>query len=350
MIIKLGTKLITKNSKPFFVAEISTNHNSNLNKTLEMIEAAKDAGADAVKFQTYTADTMTIKSNDKQYRVTNKSSPFLGKSLYSLYKKGSLPWEWHNLLKKKAQKEKILFFSSPFDISSVNFLDKLNVPCYKISSFELTHLPLIAAAAKKKRPLIISTGMGTLLEINEAVKTAKKNSCKKIILLKCTSNYPANEEDCNLISIEKLQKKFNCLVGLSDHTTGIASSITSIAYGAILIEKHFKLKNDKSSIDAKFSIDPNNFKLMVKEGINAWKAKGKVFFGPTKSEKKSIRFRRSIFAIKEIKKNEIFTHKNIKILRPAIGLKPKFYFDMIGKKSRANIKKFSPIKFKDFKR
>ena len=151
MIIKLGTKLITKNSKPFFVAEISTNHNSNLNKTLEMIEAAKDAGADAVKFQTYTADTMTIKSNDKQYRVTNKSSPFLGKSLYSLYKKGSLPWEWHNLLKKKAQKEKILFFSSPFDISSVNFLDKLNVPCYKIASLELTHLPLIAAAAKKKK-------------------------------------------------------------------------------------------------------------------------------------------------------------------------------------------------------
>lgn len=350
MIIKIGSRIISKDSKPFFVAEISTNHNSKLNKTLEMIEAAKFAGADAVKFQTYTADTMTVNSKEKQYCVTNKNSPFFGKSLYSLYQKGSLPWEWHEVLKKKAEKEKILFFSSPFDISSLNFLSKLKVPCFKIASFELTHLPLIAAAAKKSKPLIISTGMGSFNEIKNAVLTARRNKCKKIILLKCTSTYPADEKDSNLISIKELQKKFNCLIGFSDHTLNIASSITSIAYGAVLVEKHFKLKEDRTSIDSRFSIDPYTFKQMVDECLNAWKAKGKVFFGPTKNEKKSIRFRRSIYAVKDIKKSELFSEENIKVLRPAHGIEPRFYFEIIGKKSTKKIKKFSPIRIKDFRK
>ena len=344
MFLKIGKKKIGAKFKPFFVAEISTNHKSNFKTACDLIDVAKNCGADAVKFQTYTADTMTLDSDSKNFIIKNKSSPFYKKTLYSLYKKGSMPWEWHKELKIKAEKNDLIFFSTPFDETSLNFLSNLKVPCYKIASFECTDLPLIALVAKKRKPMIISTGMATINEISDAVYTAKKNGCSKIVLLKCTSNYPAKVEDSNLLSIPYLRKKFNCLVGLSDHTLGIGASIASVSYGAVMIEKHLKLNKNFRSIDSKFSMDPKEFKLLIDETTLAWKSSGKIFFGPSKNEKISKKYRRSIFAINNIKKNEKFSKYNIRVLRPNIGMQPKFFTKILGKKAKKEIKIGTPIK------
>lgn len=345
MSFKIFGKKIHKNSKPIIVAEISANHQKKLSTIYKIIDQAKKAGADAIKVQTFKPDTMTLNLNNKNFLVKNPKSKFFRKKLFDLYSEASLPLSWHSKIKKYSKKKKIFFFSSPFDQETANFLETLNVPCYKIASFECTDLNLIAHIARKKKPMIISTGMASLKEIEDAITTARKNGCKKIILLKCTSGYPANYDDANLRSIPYLSKKFNCLVGLSDHTFGSVVPISSIIYGAVLIEKHIKLNDDASSPDSHFSLNPTDFKKMVDDINQAYLAKGRIFFGVTKSEKNSIKYRRSIIAIENIKKGEKLTIKNIKVLRPYIGLKPKFFNQVIGYKARKTIYKGDPIKF-----
>jgi len=345
MSFEIFGKKINKNSAPIIVAEISANHQKKLSTIYKIIDQAKKAGADAIKVQTFKPETMTLNLNKKNFLVKNTKSKFFKKKLFDLYSEASLPFEWHSKIKKYAEKKKIFFFSSPFDQHSADFLESLNVPCYKIASFECTDLNLISHVAKKKKPIIISTGMASLKEIKDAVTTARKNGCKKIVLLKCTSGYPSKNEDANLKSIPYLSKKFNCLVGLSDHTLGSVVPISSVVYGAVLIEKHIKLNDKGSSPDSHFSLNPTQFRQMVDDIKMAHLAKGKIFFGVTKSERNSIKYRRSIISIKNIKKGEKLTNNNIKVLRPFIGLEPKFFNQVIGYRAKKNINKGDPIKF-----
>ena len=340
MPIKILSRRIGVDYKPFIIAEISANHNQSISKALKIIKGAAEAGVDAVKLQTYTAETMTLK---KRNIIQDKKSPWQGKDLYELYKKGSTPWKWHKKLFSYANKLGLIAFSTPFDISSVDFLKKLKVPLYKISSFEITDLPLIKKVALTKKPIILSTGMATFLEIKEAVKILKKNGANQIILLKCTSAYPTQAEDVNLSTIPVLRKKFKCEVGLSDHTIGEVSAITSIGYGATVIEKHVTL-DKKNSIDGLFSLDLAELKKFVRNIRYAKKCSGQIRFGPTRNELKNLKYRRSIVAIKKIKKGEKFSDINVKCMRGVNGLKPKFYFKIINRISKKNINYGEPIK------
>lgn len=344
MTIKILSRSIGSKYEPFIIAEISANHNQSISQALKIIKGAAKAGVDAVKLQTYTPDTMTIK---KKNIIIDKKSPWKGKDLYELYKKGSTPWKWHKKIFSYAKKLGLIAFSTPFDASSVDFLKKLKVPLYKISSFEITDLPLIKKVALTRKPVILSTGMATFSEIQEAVKTLKKNGTKKIILLKCTSAYPTQEKDVNLSTIPVLRKKFKCEVGLSDHTIGEVSAIASIGYGATVIEKHVTL-NKKKSIDGIFSLDLDELNKFVKKIRLAKKCSGQIKFGPTKNELKNLKYRRRIVAIKDIKKDEKFSEKNIRCMRGVNGLKPKFYFKIINKKSKKYINYGEPIKIKHF--
>jgi pseudaminic acid synthase len=327
--LKIGIK-----HKPFIIAEISGNHNGSLTNALKIVRSAAKCGVSAIKLQTYTADTMTINSKKKDFLIKDKNSLWKGYTLYNLYKKAHTPWNWHKAIFNEAKKNGILYFSTPFDHTAVKFLEKFNLPIYKVSSFENTDLRLIKIIAKTKKPLIISLGMANLKEINEAVKTARKNGCKKIILLKCTSDYPAKPEDANLISIEYLKKKFKCEVGLSDHTLGVATSVAAIARGATVIEKHFIYDKKLKGVDSKFSLDFKEMKRLVDESLCAWKSIGKVDFRPSKSERKNLKFRRSIYIVKDMKKGEKFSIENIKCIRPGYGVDTK-HFDNILRKTAA---------------
>ena len=342
--ISISGKKISENSKPFLIAEMSGNHNQSLSKALKIVKAAYEAGADAIKLQTYTADTMTINSKNKIFQITEKKNLWRGQTQYSLYEKAQTPWAWHKKIFDYAKKLGIICFSSPFDETSVDFLEKLNVKIYKIASFENDHYPLLKKVAKTKKPMIISTGMLSLKELKNIVNYVKKNGCKKLILLKCTSAYPADPKDANLLTMKEMRKIFKCEVGLSDHTVGMGTSIAAITMGASVIEKHFKFDKEDITVDSKFSMDTNNFKIFKKEFDSAWLAKGVKFFGSTKSEKSFEKNKRSIFAIKDIEKGEKFTKENIRVLRPRVGLVPLFYDKILGKKATKNIKKNDPIK------
>ena len=344
MINILGRKISNK-SKPFLIAEMSGNHNQSLSKALKIVKAACEAGADAIKLQTYTADTMTINSRNRIFQITEKKNIWRGQTQYSLYEKAQTPWAWHKKIFDYAKKLGIICFSSPFDESSVDFLEKLNVKIYKIASFENDHYPLLKKVAQTKKPMIISTGMLNLKELRNIVNYVRKNGCKKLVLLKCTSAYPAEPKDLNLLTMQEMRKIFKCEVGLSDHTVGMGASIAAISMGASVIEKHFKFDEKDVTVDSKFSMDKNNFKIFKTECENAWLAKGVKFFGSTKSEKSFEKNKRSIFAIKDIKKGEKFTQENIRVLRPRIGLVPLFYDKILNKKAAKKIKKNNPIKF-----
>ena len=350
--IKIGNRNIGKNYKPFIVAEMSGNHNQSLKKAIKIIDKAADCGVDAVKIQTYTPDTLTINSKRSDFKIEDKNSLWKNQTLYELYQKAYTPWEWHKTIFSHCKKRNLICFSSPFDSTAVDFLHKNNVPAYKIASFEINNIPLIEQIAKKKKPMIISTGLASFSEIKEVVKISKKNGCKKIILLKCTSSYPAEAKDSNIATIRDLQKKFNCEVGLSDHTKGIGVSIASISHGATFIEKHFTLDRKEGGVDSEFSMEPDEMKQLVIESNRAWLSLGKIFYGSTKSEKKSIKFRKSIYVIKKIKKNEKFTKNNIKIIRPGYSLEPKYFNEILGLKSNKNfeigdiLKKSNIVNFK----
>jgi pseudaminic acid synthase len=323
------------------VAEVSANHGQNFNRAVSLIKKAKECGADAVKFQAYTPDTLTIDCRSKYFRI--KHPKWGGQTLYELYKKAYIPWEWLRKLKKVADDAGILFFATAFDKTSVDFLEELNVRLHKISSFELVDLPLIEYAAKTKKPLMISTGMADSGEIREAVAAAKKAGAKEIILLKCVSNYPARPEEMNLRAIPYIRELFGCPVGLSDHSIGIGASVCAAALGASVIEKHFTLSRKIKTPDSFFSIEPQELKELVENVRVVEKALGEAKHKLTKEEKKSRVFRRSLFAVKDIKKGEIFSLENVQSIRPAYGLKPKHISAVLGRRAKRDIKRGTPL-------
>ncbi len=343
--MRIDKKKIGLNLRPFIIAEVSANHGGSLKKVLKIIDAAANAGVDAIKLQTYTADTITIKSDKKNFQIKDKNSLWKGRTLYSLYKEASTPWEWHEAIFRRAKKKKLICFSSPFDLTAVNFLNKLNVPCFKIASSECIDIPLIEKVAKTNKPIIISTGMATEEEINEAIKTIKKNGRSKYALMKCTASYPAKEDELNLATINYMRKKFKCEVGFSDHSISNVAAISSIAHGATFIEKHIVIKKNDQVLDAKFSADPNQFKDLVRDTYFAWLSIGKKKFGPTLSEKNSIKYRRSLYVVKEVKKGEIISKKNIRSIRPSGGLLPKNFKKVIGKKFKKSANIGTPLKW-----
>ncbi len=332
----------TLKEKVFIVAELSANHAQDLNLAKETIHAMKEAGADAVKLQTYTPDTMTINSR-KEHFLIKQGTLWDGKTFYDLYKEAYTPWEWHAELKELAEKLGLVFFSTPFDKTAVDFLEELNVPIYKIASFEITDIPLIEYVASKGKPVIISTGIATLSDIEEAVNACRRVGNDQIVLLKCVSTYPTPLEDVNLRTIPNMAETFGCPVGLSDHTLGISVPIAAVALGARVIEKHFILSKDIDSPDREFSLTPDEFKEMVKAVREVEKALGKVTYELTEKMKKSREFARSLFVVKHMKKGEVFTEENVKSIRPGYGLHPKYLKDILGKRARKDIEKGTPL-------
>ena len=320
---------------------MSANHGQNFTLAKRIVKEAKKSGADAIKLQTYLPQTMTLSSNKRYFQVRHHK--WGGQSLYQLYKKAYTPWWWHKELKKIADDSGIIFFSTPFDKKAVDLLEGLGVPLYKVASYELTDLPLIKYIAQTHKPIIMSVGMATRKEIKEAVDTARANGARDIILLKCTSNYPADPTDINLMTLPDLKKSFRTLVGFSDHTLGIGVAIAAVALGAKVIEKHLTLSRKIKSPDSFFSTEPEEMKKLVTNVRIAEKALGKVFYGYTKSERNDRFSRRSIFVSKDIRKDEILTEENIRIVRPSHGLEPKYFEKVLGRKVKKNIKVGTPL-------
>jgi pseudaminic acid synthase len=327
--------------KCFIVAEISANHGCNFNRAAAMIKKAKECGVDAVKFQTYTPDTLTLNVDNKYFRI--KHPQWGGQTLYQLYKEAHTPWKWFKKLKKIADEEGIVFFSTAFDKTSVDFLEEIGVPFHKISSFELVDLPLIKYAAQKRKPLILSTGMASVSEIKEALSLARKAGAAEVMLLKCISSYPAKPESMNLKTIQDMEHRLNTPIGISDHTLSIGVPIAAVTFGARMVEKHFTLSRNKRTPDHFFSLEPHELKILVKEIRNAEKAVGNVYYGITDEEKKSKIFRRSLFASKDINKGDFFTEENIQSVRPAFGIEPKYINRILKKRASKFIKKGTPL-------
>lgn len=341
--IKIGKHIIGETHKPFIIAEMSGNHNQSLERALKIIDVAAQSGADAVKIQTYTPDTMTINLSQNEFFIKDPKSLWSGKSLYELYSEAATPWEWHEPMFKKANDLGILIFSTPFDFTSVDFLEKIGVPCYKIASFENTDLPLIRRVIKTGKPLIISTGMASIVELGETVHTARSGGCKDLVLLKCTSSYPSSPVYTNLRTIPHMRDLFQCQVGLSDHTLGCGVSVGSVALGATVIEKHFTLSRAEGGVDSAFSMEPDEFSTLVKETHNAWLALGNISYGLTKEEEKSLVYRRSLYITEDIQEGQVFSSQNLRAIRPGLGLPPKFIELFIGKKSSVPIKRGTPL-------
>ena len=348
--MKISNISISKKHKPLIIAEMSGNHNQSLKRALEIVRIAYNSGIKVIKLQTYKPETITINSKRKEFYIKNKKNLWSGENLFNLYKKAHTPWEWHEEIFAKAKEYKMICFSSAFDETSVDFLNRMKTPAFKIASFEINHLPLIKKIAKVKKPVIISSGMATFKEIQCAINTLKDNGCNNYALLKCTSNYPADPSDSNLITIADMRKKFKCEVGLSDHTPGIGSAVSSISFGATIIEKHFTLNRNDGGVDSKFSLEPDEFEILIKECERAWKSIGNVFYGPSKAEKSSLKYRRSIYVYKDIKKGEVLTSDNIKIIRPNHGLQPFMYEKILGKKVLKNLKAGSPLRLEHIKK
>ncbi|MFJ6264934.1 pseudaminic acid synthase [Lysinibacillus xylanilyticus] len=340
--------LLNNSTRPFIIAEMSGNHNQSLERALKIVEAAAEMGAHALKIQTYTADTLTLDVDSPDFIINDMESLWKNKKLYNLYNEAYTPWEWHKPIFDRAKELGMIAFSTPFDETAVDFLEELDVPLYKIASFENTDLPLIKKVASTGKPMIVSTGMATLAELDELVRTAKEAGCKDLVLLKCTSTYPATPENTNILTIPHMKQLFEDVqIGLSDHTLGIGVAVASVALGATVIEKHFTLDRADGGVDAAFSMEPTEMKALVGETERAWLALGKVTYGPTEKEKKSLKFRRSIYVSKDIKAGEKFTTENIKIVRPGYGLQPKYFNKVLNKKARKDYTVGTPLKFED---
>ena len=337
--INIAGRKIGGDQPPFVIAEMSGNHNQSLERALEIVEAAAKSGAHALKIQTYTPDTMTLDLDEREFRITDKNSLWQGTSLSHLYGEASTPWAWHQPIFDRARELGMVPFSTPFDGTSIDFLESLNVPCYKIASFENTDLPLIRKVAATGKPMIISTGMATLAELDEAVRAAREAGCKELVLLKCTSTYPASPENTNLLTIPHLKALFNCEVGLSDHTMGIGVSVASVALGASVIEKHFTLNRNDGGVDSAFSMEPDEMSSLVLESERAWRALGAISYGPTEAEKKSLQYRRSLYIVEDIAAGEVLTENNLRAIRPGLGLAPKYLQIFLGKKITRDAKR-----------
>ncbi|GEO04644.1 sialic acid synthase [Adhaeribacter aerolatus] len=339
-IINIGNYQVGIGQQPFIIAEMSGNHNQSLEKALAIVDAAAEAGAHALKLQTYTPDTMTIAG---AHTIQDEGSLWQGRELYDLYKEAYTPWEWHQAIFDRATQQGMVAFSSPFDETAVDFLESLAVPCYKIASFENTDLPLLKKVAATGKPVIMSTGVATLADIDEGVRTLQEHGCNQLILLKCTSTYPASPENTNLRTIPHLAQLFNLPVGLSDHTMGVGASVAAVALGACVIEKHFTLSRAEGGVDAAFSLEPYELKLLVTEAERAFLALGKIQYGVQKAEQKSRLFKRSVYVAADIKAGDNFSKENLRVIRPGNGLAPKYYEEVLGKVAKTDLKAGTPL-------
>jgi pseudaminic acid synthase len=329
--LKIANKLIGRNHPPFIIAEMSGNHNQSLERALEIVVAAAKTGAHALKIQTYTPDTMTLDLDEREFHISDSNSLWAGNSLYKLYGEAYTPWEWHKPIFERARELGIIAFSTPFDDTAVDLLESLEVPCYKIASFENTDLPLIRRVAATGKPIIISTGMASIAELDDTVRAAREAGCKDLILLKCTSTYPATAGNTDILTIPHMRELFGCEVGLSDHTMGVGVSVASVALGASVIEKHFTLNRADGGVDSTFSMEPAEMAQLVVESERAWQALGQVSYVATEAEKKSIVFRRSLYIVQDLKAGDILTKENVRGIRPGLGLQTKYFDVVLGK-------------------
>lgn len=342
-IVQIAHLKIGEDAPPFVIAEMSGNHNQSFDRALEIVEAASRAGAHALKLQTYTADTMTLAIKTGEFFINDEQSLWKGNSLYDLYRLAYTPWEWHAPIMQRARELGMLCFSTPFDESAVDFLERLEVPAYKIASFEIVDLPLIRNVAATGKPMIISTGMATLAEIDDAVRAARNAGCQDLVLLKCTSSYPATPVNSNVLTIPHLRAMFGCEVGLSDHTMGIGVSVAAVAHGATVIEKHFTLTRADGGVDSSFSLEPEELRALVVETERAWQSLGQVSYSPGEAEEKSLIFRRSIYVAEDLKAGDVLTPKNLRCVRPGMGLPPKYYDILLGRRVNQDVKKGTPM-------
>jgi N-acetylneuraminate synthase (EC 2.5.1.56) len=321
---------------------MSGNHNQSLERALAIVDAAANAGADGLKLQTYTADTMTLDINTGEFSIDDSENLWQGNSLYKLYQQAYTPWEWHKPIFDRCKELGLICFSTPFDETAVDFLESLNVPCYKIASFENTDLPLIRKAASTGKPMIISTGMATVAELDETVRVARESGCQNVILLKCTSTYPAAADNTNILTIPHMRELFKCEVGLSDHTMGLGVAVASVALGATIIEKHFTLSRADGGVDSAFSMEPAEMSQLVNETERAWQALGRVVYGVTEKEKASLQYRRSLYIVKDMKAGDTLTRDDLKAIRPGFGLPTKYLDILIGKRLNQDVSKGTP--------
>jgi len=339
----LAGRNVGVNYPPLIIAEMSGNHNHSLERALAIVDAAADAGAHALKLQTYTAETMTLDISRGEFFIDDADSLWNGRTLYDLYQEAHTPWEWHRPILARCRERGLIGFSTPFDATSVDFLEELGVPCYKIASFENTDLPLIRRVAATGKPLIMSTGMASLAELDESVRAARDAGCRDLVLLKCTSTYPATPENSHLRTIPHLRQLFGCEVGLSDHTLGIGAAVSSIALGASVIEKHFTLDRGEGGVDAAFSMEPSELRSLVDEAERAWLALGEVSYGPLPDEERSKVFRRSLYVARDMEPGEVFDASNLRVIRPGYGLPPKYYETFLGRRVSRRIAKGTPV-------
>lgn len=328
---------------PFIIAEMSGNHNQSLDRALEIVETAARVGVHALKIQTYTAETMTLDINDGDFFIDDPDSLWKGNSLYQLYQQAYTPWEWHKPIFDRCKELGIIGFSTPFDATSVDFLESLDVPCYKIASFENIDLPLIRKVASTGKPMIISIGMATIAELDETVRAAREAGCHDLTLLKCTSTYPASPKNMNLMTIPHLRELFGVQVGLSDHTLGIGVALASVALGATVIEKHFTLSRADGGVDAAFSMEPTEMQQLVIESERAWQALGEIKYSATKDEETSLTFRRSLYIGQDMESGDLLTADNLRIVRPGKGLSPKFFDVLVGKSVKQAVRRGTPV-------
>ncbi|WP_341958972.1 pseudaminic acid synthase [Pseudomonas sp. RC10] len=342
---KIGPRTLGHDAPPFIIAEMSGNHNQSLEQALRIVEAAANAGAHALKLQTYTADTMTLDIAEGEFFIKDPNSLWAGTSLYALYEQAHTPWEWHAPIFARAKELGLLAFSTPFDETAVDFLESLDVPAYKIASFENTDLPLIRKVAATGKPMIISTGMASIAELDETVRAAREAGCQDLVLLKCTSTYPASPENSHIRTIPHLASLFGCQVGLSDHTLGVGVSVAAVAMGATVIEKHFTLDRAAGGVDASFSLEPAEMASLVTETERAWQGLGHVQYGATQAEQKSLVYRRSLYVVKDVAEGEAFSKDNVRAIRPGLGLAPKHIDRILGRTARQAVKRGTPLRW-----
>ena len=341
--ITIDGRKIGPNYRPYIIAELSANHNGDINRAFAIMAAAKEAGADAIKLQTYTQDTITMDCDSDEFQI--KGGLWHGQSLYELYKGAHMPWEWHQPLFAKAKELGITIFSSPFDFSAVDLLEELDAPAYKIASFEVIDLPLIKRVAQTGKPMIISTGMANKAEIQDAITTARENGCEELVVLHCVSSYPAPAEQYNLRTIEDISQRFDVLSGLSDHTIDNATAVVSVAFGACVIEKHVTLDRNGGGADDSFSLEPTELAQLCRDTHTAWQAMGKVNYERTPAEQGNVQFRRSLYVVKDIAVGELFTAENVRSIRPGFGLAPKYYDEVLDKTAKVAIAKGTALSF-----
>lgn len=343
MAIEIQGRVVGGGERPFVIAELSGNHDGSIDMALQLVDKAADAGVDAIKLQTYTADTMTMDVDLPGFRIDDGKSLWDGNTLYSLYERAHTPWEWHAPIFARARDRGLISFSTPFDRSAIDFLEDLDVPCYKVASFEIVDLPLISQAAATGKPLIISTGMATLAEIDEAVAAARSAGCNELLLMKCTSTYPAPPEASNLAGIRVLRERYGCEVGLSDHTLGVGVAVASVALGATAIEKHIVMSRGSGAVDSAFSMEPDDMRLLVVESERAWQAVGEPIFGPSAVELPSLQFRRSLYFVRDVAAGSIITSQDVRSIRPGMGLPPKHLAEIIGRTTAHAVPRGTPV-------